>query len=92
MAPFYCIRIRLKTRTTKEDHLCALLEVFQCNHRLRAVIIFPIRAHPNRKGIQDNAETMGCVVLKKKEKGLSAWQITMLALGTVIGGSFFLGC
>lgn len=30
--------------------------------------------------------------MKKQEKGLSAWQITMLALGTVIGGSFFLGC
>ncbi|MGB8452039.1 MAG: amino acid permease, partial [Anaerocolumna sp.] len=29
--------------------------------------------------------------MKKKEKGLSAWQLTMLALGTVIGGSFFLG-
>ncbi len=29
--------------------------------------------------------------LEKKEKGLSAWQLTMLALGTVIGGSFFLG-
>jgi L-asparagine transporter-like permease len=29
--------------------------------------------------------------LKKHEKGLSAWQLTMLALGTVIGGSFFLG-
>ena len=27
----------------------------------------------------------------KKEKGLSAWQLTMMALGTVIGGSFFLG-
>lgn len=26
-----------------------------------------------------------------KEKGLSAWQLTMMALGTVIGGSFFLG-
>lgn len=26
-----------------------------------------------------------------KEKGLSAWQLTMLALGTVVGGSFFLG-
>lgn len=25
------------------------------------------------------------------EKGLSAWQLTMLALGTVVGGSFFLG-
>lgn len=25
------------------------------------------------------------------EKGLSAWHITMLALGTVVGGSFFLG-
>lgn len=29
--------------------------------------------------------------MKKQEKGLSAWQLTMLALGTVIGGSFFLG-
>lgn len=29
--------------------------------------------------------------LKKKQKGLSAWQLTMMALGTVIGGSFFLG-
>lgn len=29
--------------------------------------------------------------MNKKEKGLSAWQLTMLALGTVIGGSFFLG-
>jgi len=29
--------------------------------------------------------------LKKKEKGLSALQLTMMALGTVIGGSFFLG-
>jgi L-asparagine transporter-like permease len=28
---------------------------------------------------------------KRKEKGLSAWQLTMIALGTVIGGSFFLG-
>ena len=27
----------------------------------------------------------------KKNKGLSAWQLTMMALGTVIGGSFFLG-
>lgn len=26
-----------------------------------------------------------------KQNGLSAWQLTMLALGTVIGGSFFLG-
>ncbi|MGP7819609.1 amino acid permease [Niallia sp. 01092] len=25
------------------------------------------------------------------EKGISAWQLTMMALGTVIGGSFFLG-
>lgn len=25
------------------------------------------------------------------EKGLSAWQLTMMALGTVVGGSFFLG-
>lgn len=29
--------------------------------------------------------------MEKKEKRLSAWQLTMLALGTVIGGSFFLG-
>ena len=27
-----------------------------------------------------------------KQQGLNVWQITMLALGTVIGGSFFLGC
>lgn len=26
-----------------------------------------------------------------QDKGLSAWQLTMLALGTVVGGSFFLG-
>ncbi len=29
--------------------------------------------------------------MKKQGEGLSAWQLTMLALGTVIGGSFFLG-
>jgi L-asparagine transporter-like permease len=29
--------------------------------------------------------------MDKKHKGLSAWQLTMMALGTVIGGSFFLG-
>ena len=29
--------------------------------------------------------------MKKQNKGLSVWQIVMLALGTVIGGSFFLG-
>lgn len=29
--------------------------------------------------------------MNKSNKGLSAWQLTMLALGTVIGGSFFLG-
>ena len=29
--------------------------------------------------------------MEKKHKGLSAWQITMMALGTIIGGSFFLG-
>ncbi|MDD4715325.1 MAG: amino acid permease, partial [Oscillospiraceae bacterium] len=29
--------------------------------------------------------------MEKKEKGLSVWQLTMLALGTVVGGSFFLG-
>jgi L-asparagine transporter-like permease len=28
---------------------------------------------------------------KTAQKGLSAWQLTMMALGTVIGGSFFLG-
>lgn len=29
--------------------------------------------------------------MDKRHKGLSAWQLTMMALGTVIGGSFFLG-
>ena len=29
--------------------------------------------------------------MEKNDKGLSAWQLTMMALGTVIGGSFFLG-
>lgn len=29
--------------------------------------------------------------MNKHNEGLSAWQLTMLALGTVIGGSFFLG-
>ncbi|MGE5396636.1 MAG: amino acid permease [Chitinophagales bacterium] len=29
--------------------------------------------------------------MKKENSGLSAWHLTMLALGTVIGGSFFLG-
>jgi L-asparagine transporter-like permease len=29
--------------------------------------------------------------MEKRHKGLSAWQLTMMALGTVIGGSFFLG-
>jgi L-asparagine transporter-like permease len=29
--------------------------------------------------------------LHKQGEGLSAWQLTMMALGTVIGGSFFLG-
>jgi L-asparagine transporter-like permease len=29
--------------------------------------------------------------LNKKSDGLSAWQLTMMSLGTVIGGSFFLG-
>lgn len=29
--------------------------------------------------------------MKTKNKGLSAWQLTMMALGSVIGGSFFLG-
>lgn len=29
--------------------------------------------------------------MKKEGKGLSAWQLTMMALGSVIGGSFFLG-
>lgn len=31
------------------------------------------------------------IAMKKNEKGLGAWQLTMMALGTVIGGSFFLG-
>jgi L-asparagine transporter-like permease len=30
-------------------------------------------------------------VMKQKEKGLSVWQLTMMAIGTVIGGSFFIG-
>jgi L-asparagine transporter-like permease len=30
-------------------------------------------------------------IMKQKNKGLSAWQLTMMALGSVIGGSFFLG-
>lgn len=30
--------------------------------------------------------------MKHQHEGLGPWQITMLALGTVIGGSFFLGC
>lgn len=30
-------------------------------------------------------------IVKRKNKGLSAWQLTMMALGSVIGGSFFLG-
>ena len=29
--------------------------------------------------------------MKRQSEGLSAWQLTMMALGTVIGGSFFLG-
>lgn len=29
--------------------------------------------------------------MEKKQSGLSAWQLTMMALGSVIGGSFFLG-
>jgi L-asparagine transporter-like permease len=29
--------------------------------------------------------------LKNHEKGISAWHLTMMALGSVIGGSFFLG-
>lgn len=29
--------------------------------------------------------------MKHGQKGLSVWQLTMLALGTVVGGSFFLG-
>lgn len=29
--------------------------------------------------------------MKKQEKGLSAWKMAMMALGSVVGGSFFLG-
>jgi L-asparagine transporter-like permease len=29
--------------------------------------------------------------MEKKHKGLTAWPLTMMALGTVVGGSFFLG-
>lgn len=31
------------------------------------------------------------IKVKHNNEGLSAWQLTMLALGTVVGGSFFLG-
>lgn len=34
---------------------------------------------------------MGEKAMKGKQKGLSAWQLTMMALGSVIGGSYFLG-
>ncbi|MFS0777854.1 amino acid permease [Neobacillus sp. 3P2-tot-E-2] len=34
---------------------------------------------------------MGEKAIKSKRKGLSAWQLTLMALGSVIGGSFFLG-
>ena len=34
---------------------------------------------------------MGEGLMEKTRKGLSAWQLTMMALGSVIGGSFFLG-
>ncbi|MEH7494598.1 amino acid permease [Neobacillus niacini] len=34
---------------------------------------------------------MGEKAIKSKRKGLSAWQLSMMALGSVIGGSFFLG-
>jgi L-asparagine transporter-like permease len=37
------------------------------------------------------ADILEIIMMKKKDKGLSAWQLTMMALGTVIGGSFFLG-
>ncbi len=36
-------------------------------------------------------DSIWSLVMKKKEQGLTAWQLTMMALGTVIGGSFFLG-
>lgn len=29
--------------------------------------------------------------MNQKNKGLSAWQLTMMALGSIVGGSFFLG-
>jgi len=29
--------------------------------------------------------------MEKKHSGLSAWQLTMMALGSIVGGSFFLG-
>jgi L-asparagine transporter-like permease len=34
---------------------------------------------------------LGGLNLNRQGNGLSAWQLTMMALGTVIGGSFFLG-
>ncbi len=36
-------------------------------------------------------KNLGGIVMEKSHKGLSAWQLTMMALGTVVGGSFFLG-
>lgn len=45
-----------------------------------------------RENRSERQKSTGVERLKKQNKGLGPWQITMLALGTVIGGSFFLGC
>lgn len=39
----------------------------------------------------DVKQIVGGRLMKREEKGLSVWQLTMLALGTIVGGSFFLG-
>jgi len=46
-----------------------------------------IKKNDKDNHIMENKSTK----MKKKESGLTAWQLTMMALGTVIGGSFFLG-
>lgn len=47
---------------------------------------------PENKGKNKKTFLLGYGGIQmKKGSGLSAWQLTMMALGTVIGGSFFLG-
>jgi L-asparagine transporter-like permease len=45
----------------------------------------------NWKRLKQNKAELWREFMKTKHKGLSAGQLTMMALGTVIGGSFFLG-